>query len=120
MNLKIFVYKTGKPLSEIKQVVDKALKEANLLGLENDDLFVESTVATLLDMDEAEYSECIRDLNRKFVESKFDSFDDFIESLVSEEMVSTGFAPSDRPENLVKPEPKKKKKEDNEEMGEDK
>lgn len=115
MNLKIFVYKTGKPLSEIKQVVDKALKEANILGLDNDDLFIESTVANLLDMNETEYTDCIRDLNRKFIESKFESFDDFIESLVSEETVSTGIALTTRPEKLVKPEPKKKDEETEEE-----
>lgn len=115
MNLKIFVYKTGKPLSEIKQVAEKALKEAQILGIENDDLFIESTVATFLDMTETEYSECIRELNKKFVESKYDSFDAFMESLVSEEMVSTGFALSDRPESLELPKPKKKKSEDDKE-----
>ena len=31
MNLKIFVYKTGKPISEIKQIVEKAIKEAQIL-----------------------------------------------------------------------------------------
>jgi hypothetical protein len=109
MNLKIFVYKTGKPISEIKQIVEKAIKEAQILGLENDDLFIESITASLLDMNDAEYLECIRELNKIFLESKYDSFNDFMESLVSEEMVSTGFAVSDRPENFIKPEPKKDK-----------
>ena len=113
MNLKIFVYKTGKSLSEIKQIADKALKEANLLGVDTDELFIESTIANMLDMNDQEYSECIRDLNRKFIESKYESFDEFLESLVSEEMVSTGFAPSERPEKLEMPKPKKK--EDDEE-----
>lgn len=112
MNLKIFVYKTGKPLSEIRQIADKAIKEASLLGLDKDSIFIESTVASLLDMDEKEYSECIRELNRKFIESRYESFNDFIESLLTEEMVSTGFAPGDRPEKLVKPEPKKKEDEE--------
>lgn len=115
MNLKIFVYKTGKSLTEIKQVVDKALKEAHMLGVETDEMFIESTVANMLDMNDQEYSECIRDLNRKFIESKFDSFDEFLESLVSEEMISTGFAPGERPEKLEMPKPKKKEDDKEEE-----
>lgn len=115
MNLKIFVYKTGKPISEVKQIVEKAIKEAQILGLENDDLFIESTTASLLDMNEEEYTECIRELNKRFLESNYNSFNDFMESLVSEEMVSTGFAVSERPETLQKSEPKKKKKDDEEE-----
>jgi len=108
VNLKIFVYKTGKPISEVKQVVEKAIKEAQILGLENDDLFIESTTASLLDMNEEEYTECIRELNKRFLESNYNSFNDFMESLVSEEMVSTGFAVGDRPESLEKPKPKKR------------
>jgi len=115
MNLKIFVYKTGKPISQVKQIVEKAIKEAQILGLENDDLFIESTTASLLDMNEEEYTECIRELNKRFLDSNYNSFNDFMESLVSEEMVSTGFEVSERPETLQKPEPKKKKKEYDEE-----
>jgi len=124
MNLKIFVYKTGKPLSEIKQVCDLALKEAQILGLEHDEMFVESVIREILDMDETEFSQCIRDLNKKFVESKYDSFNDFMESLIVEDgisgggtTVSTSFSLSSRPESLVGVDDltfKKKKKKDEE------
>jgi hypothetical protein len=116
MNLKLFVYKTGKPLSEIKQIADKAIKEAQILGCENDERFVESVLVTLLDMNEEEYTVCIKDLNKKFVESKFQSFDDFLESLLVEDtMMSTAFGLSLRPENMLgATEPDKQKKDDKE------
>jgi len=118
MNLKLFVYKTGKHLSEIKQIAEKALNEASILGLEYDERFVESIIVELLDMTEQEYNLCIRELNKKFMESGLNSFDEFIESLVKEEtMTSTGFSIGSRPENLIgasEPDKQKKKKDEDE------
>jgi len=131
MNLKPFVYKTGKPLSEIKELCNIAINEAKILGVENDERFIESTLVTMLEMNDQEYIECVRDLNKKFIDSKYSSFDDFMESLIKEDgvgvsggdgTVSTSFSLSSRPEKLggvteIPNKSKKKKKEDDSAQG---
>ena len=61
--------------------------EAKILGVENDERFIESTLVTMLEMDDQEYNECVRELNKKFIDSKYSSFDDFMESLMKEDGV---------------------------------
>lgn len=92
--LKSFVYFYGIKASKVNKVYKEVLDQAYSLGQENSLDFVSETMKVLIDADPALCT-------KHFVESDFNNFDDFIESLFDETLISTNFSPSERPETYT-------------------
>jgi hypothetical protein len=117
MNYKLLSFKSGKSIVFIESIHRTAIKEATSLGLQEDEVFVESIVTSLLEIDEETYQETIKQLNKQFLQSTFKSFDEFLESLLTEDglaggtgITSTSFSIGSRPEKLTTPEEDEKDK----------
>ena len=92
--LKSFVYFYGIKASKANQIYREALNEAYSLGQESNQEFMLETMKVLIDADPALCT-------KHFVESEFHSFDEFIESLFDETLMTTNFSPSERPEKYT-------------------
>jgi hypothetical protein len=94
--LETFIYESGIKASIVKQTYREAYKECRHLNKENDLNFIRETMEIILDMKES------KTCAEKFIVSKYKSFDKFIEDLIdcdlNEDVLSTGFAVSDKPE----------------------
>lgn len=85
---------SGKTTKEVKKILNKAENEAKSLGKEKDKKFIIRFLKDLLDLDE---SKTIQLLTMKFSESEYNNFDDFIEALISSDIL-----PELRPEMHIK------------------
>lgn len=94
--LETFVYESGIKASIVKQAYKDAYKECKHLNKENDLNFIRETMETILDMKES------KTCAEKFMTSKYTNFEKYIEDLIDcpldEDVLSTGFAISDKPE----------------------
>jgi hypothetical protein len=95
--LETFVYESGIKASIIKQVYKDAYNESKFLNKENDLSFIKETMETILDITEGS-----KTCAEKFILSKYISFDKYVEDLIdcdlTEDLMSTSFSPSVKPE----------------------
>lgn len=96
---------SGKTTKEVKKILNKAENEAKSLGKEKDKKFIIRFLKDLLDLDE---SRTIQLLTMKFSESEYNNFDDFIEALISSDIL-----PELRPEMYIKRDEEYLKNKDN-------
>jgi len=93
--IKSYAIRSGKSIKEIKLLINKAVKEAESLGKENDKKFIKNMMEDFLDLEE---NIIIKKLVNLFIESDKVNFDSFIEELISNDI------PLDmRPELHLKP-----------------
>lgn len=92
--LKSFVYFYGIKASEVNKIYKEALSEAYSLGQEGNAEFILETMKIIINADPALCT-------KHFVESEFSNFDEFIESLFDETLMTTNFSPSERPEKYI-------------------
>jgi hypothetical protein len=110
-NNKTLVYRSGKSFSEVHTAYLQALKEAQSLGIEEDEVKVMSILETILEIDEESYKETSKKITNKYLESGKD-FNTFLEELVSSDIPQ-----SSRPEpDIDEPFPSKIKEDDDEEI----
>jgi len=113
-NNKTLVYRSGKSFSEVHTAYLQALKEAQSLGIEEDEVKVMSILETILEIDEESYKETSKKITSKYLESN-KSFSDFLEELVSSDIPQ-----SSRPEpDINEPFPDKIKEEDDDDRVDD-
>ena len=115
MNFRLLSILSGKPLSEVKEYYNKAIKEKDFLGIkENETHFLTEMMKVYLDIEE---DACSKTLSDSFIKSGKSSFNEFLESLLSEEgmTVSTDFSPAVKPETMLDANKIKKDLEDEEE-----
>lgn len=91
--LKKYAILSKKSTNDIKKYYQKATSEAKSLGKENDNKFIMELFVDFLDLNESKDQELVK----KFILSKRNNFDDFIEELISSDI------PQDvRPEMKIK------------------
>lgn len=90
MNYKKLAYKYGIKVSKIKEAYMTAKKEAASLG-QTQYKFIRDIMLELLDADRVSIS-------KRYMESGCKDFNEFLESLIDEEIVSSAFSPDQRPE----------------------
>lgn len=95
MDLHIIALRSGIHISKIKEAYETALQEASFIGVKSEK-FIYETMEEILDMNE-------KSLSSRYSESGIKDFDQFLESLldekeISEDLMSTNFAPSQKPE----------------------
>ena len=92
-----FTYEAGIKASIIKQTYLEAYKECKSLSKENDLVFIKETMRILLDIKEGS-----KTCAEKFMLSGYSNFDKFMEDLIDcdldEELLSTSFPTSVKPE----------------------
>ena len=91
-------------ISQQKIIVmyNAAINEAISLGKGKDDDFILEILETYAGLNEEDIINTVKNLNKKFIESNFKNFDEFIENewnKKDEEIVSTDFNPNVRPEH---------------------
>ena len=94
MNYKKLAYKYGIKVSKIREAYSQAVKEAASLG-QTQYKFIKDIMVELLDADRVS-------LSKRFMESGCKDFNEFMESLIDEEIVSSDFSPDQRPEGNPK------------------
>lgn len=116
MNYKLFSFKSGKHLNEVKNAFKLAEKEAKEIGITEKE-YIEEIAKVILGLDEDNYKETIKNINNSIIKNGFNKISDFFNYLIKEDgvvsggptTVSTSFSPSVRPENLIKPKIKNNK-----------
>lgn len=107
--LRQLALQAGISQKEIVQIYFNAINEAETLGKENDDNFILDIIKTFIGLNEESIKDTIANLNKKFLESGYTDFNQFLEDTWTSTapiggvgtVVSTDFPPSVRPEHML-------------------
>lgn len=95
--LKSLATKAGVSMSKAEDMWDAAKKEAKQMGQEDNYAYITGIVKTMMGLDEADLRQTNKRIAKLFLKSKFKNFDEFIEAVLKDEVISTNF--NDVPEH---------------------